>query len=293
MRNRYASEKLGACPECQKPFTGSDLVMMGVTEDEAAEWMRRTDGISAMVARMPYTCERCIFHAQHQNAMEREASRWRKLRHHTYESGRMPIDAKGETVEASTEAIMRRNPDAWILAGKPLASNLWVMGAPGTGKTYLAHALANEALSRGFAVASIRGERINAIGDLFDDKRQAAMKDIRAVYLLVIDDIDKPTYSARGLDCMLALMDARMRAKAITIMTANTSGAWLAGKWKQIRPDNHSIAASIMERMLPIQKIELHGGSLRAATVAPEPHHPPAPTTQARHQDETYEEDPY
>lgn len=258
----YAADYLAPCPECHKPFTGFDLASMGVTADEVAEW--RTRPAVHDMSKLAYHCHACIVNIEHQNAREKAESRQRKLAYNTYRFGLMPKDAKDETIENSSDSVMGRNPEAWLLAGRGCpTSNLWVKGEPGTGKTFYAHCIANLALASGTSVASVKGERINAIGDLFDEKRQTALKDLREVRLLIIDDIDKPTYSPRGLDVMLSLMDARMRGKLRTIFTANASGSWLAGVWKNVRPDNPSIAKSIMERMLPVQTIEITGESLR------------------------------
>lgn len=256
--------RLHSCPGCDAPFTAFDLRALRVTVEEAAEWLNGND-LQLKIQKLPFHCNACIAKINLQSAQEAEQARLRRVLYNAYHFGSMPRDAKAETLENSSEDVMRRNEAAWMLVGKPLAKNWWIKGNPGTGKTFLAHVVANQYLDRGSSAASVKGERINEIGGLFEEKRASAMKDLKAARLLVIDDIDKPNYTPRGLDAMLHLLDVRMREKLRTIFTANTSGSWVAGTWRNIRPDNPSIAKSIMERMLPIEVIELTGESLRVS----------------------------
>lgn len=259
------ASRLSSCPGCDKPFTSFDLKSLGVTDDEAREWVSTDEPMMLRIQKFPYYCERCINRIGRETSAEAEASRVRRVRYDAYHFGNMPVSARRETLEESSEEVMRRNPDVWMALSKvPLGKNVWIIGIPGTGKTFLAHCCANNHLDRGISAASVQGDQINQIGGMFDEKRAAALKPLKSVRLLVIDDIDKPTYTSRGIDALLAVMDARERSKLRTIFTANTTGAWCSRTWERVRPDNPSIAKSIVERMMPIDSYTLTGESLRS-----------------------------
>ena len=181
----------------------------------------------------------------------------------------MPRSAKEESFENASEAIMRRNESAWAVAMKfPLDKNLWVKGNPGTGKTFMAHCVANEYLKRGRMAHSVTAIEINGAGDFYQDRKDAFLKPLKTCPLLVIDDLDKPTWLPRGLDVLFAIMHARESNKSLRlIVTANADGKWLLPKWQQVRTDNPSIARAILERMMPIHSLELTGLSLRTAAL--------------------------
>ncbi len=256
--------RISACPECTKPFTAFDLKSMHVTPEEAAAWL---DGNPRQIQLqgLTYYCSACISKIEKANDAERAQSRIRQMIHNTYRLGYMPKCARDETFENASEAIMRRNENAWIVAMKyPLEKNLWEKGNPGTGKTFMAHCIANNYLVHGKATHSVTGIEINGSGDFYEERKAHFVKGLKTCALLVIDDLDKPTWTPRGLDVLFQIMHARAADKSLRlIVTANGDGKWLLSKWQQVRTDNPSIARSILERMMPIQSMELTGASLR------------------------------
>lgn len=159
-----------------------------------------------------------------------------------------------------------RNLDRRLLTA--LAGGDWVRqartvlmtGATGTGKTWLACALARQAARCGFTVLYARTTRLMnelhvAHGDGSFGRRLAALARID---LLVLDDFAGAAMDAGERADLLELLDDRVGTKATLItsqMAVNKWHAWL---------DDPTVADAILDRIVHrSHRIELKGPSLR------------------------------
>ncbi len=148
------------------------------------------------------------------------------------------------------------------------AHTVLMTGATGTGKTWLACALARQAARCGFTVLYARTTRLMnelrvAHGDGSFGRRLAALARID---LLVLDDFAGAPMDAGSRTDLLELLDDRVGAKATLItsqMAVNKWHAWL---------DDPTVADAILDRIVHCShRIALKGPSLRKAAQEEEP----------------------
>jgi len=165
-----------------------------------------------------------------------------------------------------------RNLDRHLITA--LASGDWIRhartvlitGATGTGKTWLACALGQQAARGGFSVLYTRTTRLlhelqTAHGDGSFSRRLAQLARID---LLLLDDLGgAPLHTAERTD-LLELLDDRVGVKATLITSQLAVNAWHA--WI----DEPTVADAILDRLVhTAQRIELKGPSLRKPEPAP------------------------
>lgn len=102
------------------------------------------------------------------------------------------------------------------------ALNLVLAGSVGTGKTYAAYALGNEAVMRGMWVEG--WTLADLLTAMRPDGDPRAGELARSAELLVIDDLGATKVSDWAQETMTALLDARTREGKRTIITTNLPG---------------------------------------------------------------------
>ena len=139
--------------------------------------------------------------------------------------------------------------------------NLVITGAAGTGKTWLACALAVQAARKGYAIKYARMsdlclklELSRGTGELFECRT-----DLRKRRLLILDDFGMAPLSARGRQDLFEVIDDRMYAGS-TIITSQLP----LNTWHDFF-GNKTIADAILDRLVHgSHRLELHGDSQRA-----------------------------
>ena len=207
-------------------------------------------------------CPRCATLRQTVDSAETQHARIARLTSDTYAKSLMPHEARKCTYTDSYEDVEMPNQEHWNRArAVPIKTGLWLKGKPGVGKTFFARCILNAHLAAHYTAAEIGALHLDAVGSHF--QWEAEIKPYTTPYVLLIDDLDKPSWTPAGLNALWALCDKRMANDRRTIITANQTPEGIRNSWRTTRPDNASMAATIFERLLPMEQVELRGESLR------------------------------
>ncbi len=136
----------------------------------------------------------------------------------TFRRNRFDADDGGNS---SVSAACRKYVVRW---NEMRAENLGVLfyGSVGTGKTFLAHAIANALISQGVSVCVTSIPRIlNALQGCKD--RQRALDELDSYSLLVIDDLGSERSSEYSREVVYSVIDQRGQAGLPLIVTSNLS----------------------------------------------------------------------
>lgn len=167
--------------------------------------------------------------------------------------------------EISKIEVEEINVLAWSeLRGWNGQANLYLWGPPGVGKTFGAQiAITKFALDTGFTIAGDTLSMIIQDVNSWNEPRYRAQR-MLAAHVLLLDDIDKVTWSPRNLEAFQHIMDRREKCGGRTVVTSNVSPTGFAQILKAAcPPDNTSFAEAILSRFNPCTKIELFGVSQR------------------------------
>lgn len=138
--------------------------------------------------------------------------------------------------------------------------NIIITGATGTGKTFLACALANQAMSTGYPVYFAR------ITKLFEEIRLVKgdgsylkwLKNLLKYKLLILDDFGSSPLKASDLKELLEIIEDRIMAGSI-IITSQLD----VKDWYQYLTE-HTLADAILDRLVHnSHRLELEGDSMR------------------------------
>lgn len=259
------SEIVGPCPGCGDDPTGFFTLSEKkkiVKEDEDLEGypgLRRT--IRKLGEKL--WCTNCIREAEVKDRSAMTRKRIDTLKRHTYRDELIPpiaMDMKFSKSEPENEA---QNQAVWdkFRDGKRMTKNLWLSGDPGVGKTWLARCILNSQLAIGRSCAELSALKLNDIGRGWGvDKKLRLYKRVK---VLLIEDIDKVTWSKQGLSALWNLVDARATAQKQIIITSNFSPRDVAAQMRPVVPENKPLVKSMFERFLPISKEDMVGESMR------------------------------
>ena len=104
--------------------------------------------------------------------------------------------------EKSDPHIEGQNPGAWDdLRQWNGATNLYLSGHTGTGKTFAGRCLLHRYFTTGKTIAEISARRLFKVSDAFDEGR-GDFDRWKKVYLLLLDDIDKCRITESRLDAL-------------------------------------------------------------------------------------------
>ncbi|HCB07570.1 MAG TPA: hypothetical protein DEQ43_25520 [Nocardioides bacterium] len=132
---------------------------------------------------------------------------------------------------------------------------LWLVGAPGTGKTYAAYAVAaHMAAGNGLVRATLGGAPSAwTLAGLLDDMRpqagdpEGAFKAAKEAPLLVLDDLAHTQATAWAVERLWMLADYRTTHDLRTILTTNTTSGRLAEAWGEAAIDRFLDRAVIVK----------------------------------------------
>jgi DNA replication protein DnaC len=129
--------------------------------------------------------------------------------------------------EASTEEqqrVLRRCESYASEFGKyrDAGACLLLCGRPGTGKNHLATAISRRLLQDGYCVLRIKASQyLDAYWSKSFDEREAWLKGMAAVDLLMMDEIGRSSNAKSAQDAFFRLLDARYEAQLPNLLATN------------------------------------------------------------------------
>lgn len=181
--------------------------------------------------------------------------------------GWLQPDIVGVTFNTSDKDAERANAAIWGYARNYTTSmlighkNFYIHGPAGVGKTHMARCMLMRAVECELTVMECNLYKL--LTSAVDYKNTSKISDqAYQVHVLLLDDVDKAYPNRFTCAYLHSLIDRRCRTGRATIITSNyDSAAWAA----QINrgADNPTMAAAILERLLPVCKWEMTGASLR------------------------------
>lgn len=262
--NDEIDELIGPCPRCGKykdKFDG-DLADDIVERDKRMKEIPEQSILRDMINGLGYYCKHCIGATIFQENKSMREHQIKHLKYKTFAKGLIPESGKLQTFAVSDSTIEGENMNAWERARKacPIVGTLWIYGPKGVGKTFLARCILNEYLDRYRTACEVFAPDLAHL-DLVGS--EAKLKPYIDANILLIDDIDKPRWSAVSLDYLLKILETRYERKLGTLITANTGASATRTLMQHARVDNPSVVAAIFDRMKPLEGLELQGDSHR------------------------------
>lgn len=229
------------------------------TDERLKEWNL---DIRNRINGMPWLCEQCADTRDTQANAQMNEYRIRRLRQNCYAST-MPADAAEWTFTANDAHLERGNEEVWLSARTipPLKSNVWIYGPPDTGKTRLARCLLNASIDKGRTVGELSAIQLNATAARWEWDKE--IERYATVHTLLLDDLDKPSWTTKGVEALWWLVDRRCNSKRPTIVTANAGGQAVKKAIGE-RTGNPTMAASIIRRLMPVDRMELFEPTITA-----------------------------
>ncbi len=170
----------------------------------------------------------------------------------------------GDSRKLERTQIARLSDLSWVGEGR----NLFITGACGTGKTWLASAFGNAACRKGLKVQSLRVNRL--LGDLLSSRSNGTwaklLASLKKPDLLILDDFGLSPLDPLHCRDVLEIVDDRYGRGSILI-TAQLP----VSDWHAVFADP-TLADAVLDRLVHnAHRIALHGPSMR--------HKPPRDTT--------------
>jgi DNA replication protein DnaC len=148
----------------------------------------------------------------------------------------------------------------WIDSDK---TSLYIYGGCGTGKTYAGRSILHQALSQRKTVGEITAHRLLSMARRFDGHITTAK--YSQFKFLMIDDIDKPDWTAKDVSFLWELLDSRATNGGRTVITSNVKPEDLRKVLNREPGANGSVIESALQRLAPVEVVELTGKSMRGS----------------------------
>lgn len=140
------------------------------------------------------------------------------------------------------------------------AQNLLITGPCGSGKTYLACALGQQACMKSYSVRYFRLSRLLLLLQQAkaDGSYHKQLQQLAKIHLLIIDDWGMETLQAAHRHDLMEIMDDRYDQKATVIISQLPTDQWYTGI------GDNTIADAILDRLMHnAHRIKLKGESMR------------------------------
>lgn len=215
----------------------------------------------------PVHCDNCA--AANHRAYRREqlATRLRERFSLLRSRDLVTMEFREASFRNSAPDIEAMNPEAWGLGRAWKATqNLYIFGPTGVGKSYLARCCLKRVFQANRNVAETSARAFCKTTDTFNEGRGRFME-WKTVPALLLDDIDKTTWTMERVGALWELLDARSSGRRVTIITGNVNPkdlrellqeACMAGK-----ASNSTCADAALERLRPCLTLHLTGTSQR------------------------------
>ena len=255
--------RIGPCPGCGKrlDYTHEECVEMIETDDRLRV---NAPGLSRQLLSMSVYCHPCDIRMQDEARTAANESALYRLYVDTYSRGLMPDVARGINWEKSSGEIEARNAVAFQTLRGPRTKNIWIIGPPGTGKTFAARCVLASSMKNKRTVGELSAISLVSISKDFHSEK--LLRKWADVSVLLIDDIDKPTWTPPAMDCLFGILDRRSGNQRILI-TSNQLPENVGKVWNAVQSHNATYANTLFERLLPMERVYFEGNSLRREAV--------------------------
>lgn len=176
----------------------------------------------------------------------------------------LPPNMRSYGFPLSTPDIESENAAAWEFARnwKPTSESIWLWGAPGCGKSFLALSIARRALWNSLTVCHVNARRLVTTLQRFEDGHETIHR-WKLARVLILDDIDKLKVSETNVTGLWEVLDARVSNGYPTIVTSNWDPKLLRTTWSEQLHTNPTQVTATLDRLKPCTIIEMKGGSNR------------------------------
>jgi DNA replication protein DnaC len=189
-------------------------------------------------------------------------SRTNKRLQRRIKSARFPLQATVEDLDLSARRGLDRRQVLELAQGEWVRQhlNLLVLGATGTGKTYLACALGRAACEAEFNVGYVRTSRLLQSLELAqaDGSYPQLLRSLARTHLLIFDDWLRDPLSRSQAKDLLEILDDRYGRTATLVATQVPVSDWHA------RIPDPTLADSVLDRLIHnAYRLQLSGDSMR------------------------------
>lgn len=263
---QHFHDTLPKCPGCGRGHIYDEDIAQEMYEREK----QAEEGIGAVLfqglKRLTFWCNECHCKSDDARKTAFEKQRRDRLEEDTYAGQWLPMEARGHTWDSVDNSLAGDNIKHYRGYGRRmLLSNLWVQGTRGVGKTYFAHCMAHEYLSRLRTVALAEAWQVMELASLRVDtpRRERSISKWENCDLFILDDVDKARWTRQGLDLLWRVVNRRKAKNLAHLITSQYDRVAMNEAWLQASDNNPTIVSSIFSRLMPINAIEMTGPDIR------------------------------